>query len=52
MKLSGPLEILFFGNDANLLGGNKHTFCKGKGRGAISVDNKEFSLVENAQKKK
>ena len=41
LKLNETLQFLFYGNDANLLGENKHSFCLGYERGAFLVVGKE-----------
>jgi len=41
--MKGTLEILVCANNANLLGGNKHTFSEGNGRWTFLVASKEFS---------
>jgi hypothetical protein len=49
--LNGTLQILFYSNNANLFGENKHTFSEGNGRWAILVASKELSLVANEEVK-
>ena len=51
LKLNETLEILFCGNDGNLLGGNKHTLCEGSASGFLLVASNEVSLVANAEVK-
>ena len=37
LKLNETLEILFFANDVNLMGENKHTVCEGNVRRVLFV---------------
>jgi hypothetical protein len=51
LQVNGTLEILFYGNDDNLLTKNKQTFCDGNESGAFFVASKECCLVERLQVK-